>query len=113
MARLKIVIVEDDAEILARFAALVEAHEPFELCAAVGAPDDYAGEVPVAFVTLNKQGEAKQRATIEAELLVFAMKNVDEKPAKPRSVTVLDVMPLTSVGKVYKPELRRLAVSKN
>ena len=89
---------------------VLAAHPDVELCAAVGAPDDYAGEIPVAFVTLNGQGKARQEADIEAELLVFATENVDEKPAKPRSVTVLDVMPLTNVGKIYKPELRLLAI---
>ena len=86
-------------EVLAR-------HPDVALCAAVGAPDTYAGEVPVAFVTLNNSG-----AVTEAELLAFAAENVNEIPAKPKVVTVLDVMPLTNVGKIYKPELRRLAAA--
>ena len=84
----------------------IAAHPDVELCAAVGAPDAYAGEVPVAFVTLNKQGGAS-----EAELLAFATEHVAEIPARPKTVTILDKMPLTNVGKIFKPELRRLATA--
>ncbi|MGA8391714.1 MAG: acyl-CoA synthetase, partial [Burkholderiaceae bacterium] len=45
----------------------------------------------------------------EAELLAFTAERVDEAPAKPRSVTLLEHMPVTNVGKIYKPELRTLA----
>jgi fatty-acyl-CoA synthase len=36
---------------------------------------------------------------------------VDEGPAKPKSITVLAAMPVTNVGKIYKPELRTLATA--
>jgi fatty-acyl-CoA synthase len=36
---------------------------------------------------------------------------VDEGPAKPKSITVLNAMPVTNVGKIYKPELRTLATA--
>jgi fatty-acyl-CoA synthase len=36
---------------------------------------------------------------------------VDEGPAKPKSITVLSAMPVTNVGKIYKPELRTLATA--
>jgi fatty-acyl-CoA synthase len=80
------------------------AHPAVQLCAAVGAPDPYAGELPVAFVTLIPGATAS-----EAELLAFAAERVDEPPAKPKAVTILDKMPMTNVGKIYKPELRQLA----
>jgi fatty-acyl-CoA synthase len=80
------------------------AHPAVALCAAVGAPDAYAGELPVAFVTL-KPGSP----VTEAELLAFTAERVDEGPAKPKSITVLNTMPVTNVGKIYKPELRTLA----
>jgi len=82
----------------------IAAHPDVGLCAAVGAPDDYAGEIPVAFVTLNKIS-----SVTETELLAFASEHVAEIPARPKSVTILETMPLTNVGKIYKPELRRLA----
>lgn len=80
------------------------AHPAVQLCAAVGAPDAYAGELPVAFATLRPGA----RAT-EAELLEFTAQRVDEAPAKPRRVTILPALPTTNVGKIYKPELRVLA----
>ncbi|HSY27574.1 MAG TPA: acyl-CoA synthetase, partial [Burkholderiaceae bacterium] len=45
----------------------------------------------------------------EAELLEFAAQRVDEGPAKPKAVTIIDAMPMTNVGKLYKPALRLLA----
>ncbi|KWT83546.1 MULTISPECIES: acyl-CoA synthetase [unclassified Variovorax] len=80
------------------------AHPAVQLCAAVGAPDAYAGELPVAFATLVPGATAS-----EAELLAFTAARVDEAPAKPRSVVVIDQMPVTNVGKIFKPDLRALA----
>jgi fatty-acyl-CoA synthase len=80
------------------------AHPAVQHCAAVGAPDAYAGELPVVFVTLAPGAMAS-----EAELLEFVRDRVDEPPARPKSVTVLQTMPMTLVGKIYKPELRQLA----
>jgi fatty-acyl-CoA synthase len=82
------------------------AHPAVALCAAVGAPDAYAGELPVAFATLKPGSQVT-----EAELLAFTAERVDEGPAKPKSITVLNVMPVTNVGKIYKPELRTLATA--
>ena len=80
------------------------AHPAVQLCAAVGAPDAYAGELPVAFATL-----VPGAAATEAELLDFAAARVDEAPAKPKAVVVIEHMPMTNVGKIFKPELRAMA----
>jgi fatty-acyl-CoA synthase len=82
------------------------AHPDVELCAAVGAPDAYAGELPVAFATLKAGARVS-----EDELLAFTAERVDEGPAKPKSITILERMPVTNVGKIYKPELRTLATA--
>jgi len=82
------------------------AHPAVALCAAVGAPDAYAGELPVAFASLKPGSDVT-----EAELLAFTAERVDEGPAKPKSITVLSTMPVTNVGKIYKPELRTLATA--
>jgi len=82
------------------------AHPAVALCAAVGAPDAYAGELPVAFATLKPGSDVS-----EAELLAFTAERVDEGPAKPKSITVLNAIPVTNVGKIYKPELRTLATA--
>lgn len=83
------------------------AHPAVQLCAAVGAPDAYAGELPVVFATLVPGASAT-----EDELLAFTAARVDEAPAKPKSVVVIEHMPMTNVGKIYKPELRAMAASR-
>jgi fatty-acyl-CoA synthase len=82
----------------------LERHPAVKACAAVGAPDPYAGEVPVAFVALHPGARAD-----EADLLAFAAAGVDEAPARPRYVRILDALPTTNVGKVYKPRMRSMA----
>ena len=81
------------------------AHPAVQLCAAVGAPDAYAGELPVVYATLVPGAPA----VTEAELLAFTAERVDEAVARPRWVQVLETMPVTNVGKIYKPELRQRA----
>ena len=82
----------------------VGSHPAVQFAAAVGAPDAYAGELPVVFAVL-KEG---QQATPE-ELMAHAATRVDEPPARPKRVFVIEAMPMTNVGKIYKPELRAMA----
>ncbi len=80
-------------------------HPAVALCAVVGEPDAYAGELPVAFVTL------KPGANINAtELLAAVAPQVYERPAAPKRVTVIEAMPMTAIGKIYKPALRLRAI---
>ena len=81
-------------EVLAR-------HPAVALCAAVGRPDEHAGEVPVAYVQL-RPGFACQ----DKELLDFAAQHIGERAAVPKSVTILSAIPLTDVGKIFKVPLR-------
>lgn len=77
------------------------AHPAVALCAVVGEPDAYAGELPVAFVTL------KPGIQIAADALLAAVAPlVYERPAVPKRVKVLDAMPMTAIGKIFKPALR-------
>jgi fatty-acyl-CoA synthase len=76
-------------------------HPDVQLAAAVGRPDAHAGEVPVAYVQL-KPGA---RAT-EAELLSFVKEHIGERAALPRAMRIVAAMPLTGVGKIFKPELK-------
>ena len=76
-------------------------HPAVELAAAVGQLDAYAGELPVAFVALSAG------ASVESgELEDLARKNITERAAVPVRVEILDQMPVTSVGKIFKPALR-------
>ncbi|HEX7827763.1 MAG TPA: AMP-binding protein, partial [Mycobacterium sp.] len=77
------------------------AHPDVTGAAAVGRPDVRAGEVPVAYVV------AVPGTTVtNDELLAWASKNVGERAAAPKSVTIVDALPITAVGKPYKLGLR-------
>lgn len=78
-------------------------HPAVELAAAVGRPDPYAGELPVVYVQLRAGA-----AAAEAELLAFAEAQVGERAARPKAVRVLDRLPQTAVGKIFKPTLREM-----
>jgi fatty-acyl-CoA synthase len=77
------------------------AHPAVTAAQAVGRPDAHAGEVPVAFVTLTPGAST----TLE-ELRAWASDRVPEQAAAPKAVTVLPTLPVTSVGKPFKPALR-------
>ncbi len=80
--------------------------------AAVGEPDEYAGELPVAFVTL-KPGSALAALPADeaaAALLREITPMIAERPAVPKRLTLIAAMPMTAIGKVYKPALRLLAL---
>ncbi|RJX70756.1 acyl-CoA synthetase [Tsuneonella suprasediminis] len=80
--------------------ALID-HPSVAAVAAVGKPDAYAGELPVAFV-VTAPGET----IVEEDLLAFARERVSERPAAPSDIYFVDALPMTAVGKVYKPALR-------
>jgi fatty-acyl-CoA synthase len=77
------------------------AHPAVTAAQAVGRPDAHAGEVPVAFVSL-----AVGATVTSAELRAWAADRVPEQAAAPKAVTVLEALPVTHVGKPFKPALR-------
>jgi fatty-acyl-CoA synthase len=82
-------------------------HPAVSLAAAVGQPDEHAGELPVAYVTL------KPGATAQAdELLAAARELVPERAAVPVRIDVLERMPLTPIGKLAKADLRVRAATR-
>jgi fatty-acyl-CoA synthase len=76
-------------------------HPAVALAAVVGQPDARAGEMPVAFVQLKPGARASA-----AELIEFARERTPERAAVPVDLFFVDPMPLTAVGKVFKPALR-------
>lgn len=83
------------------------AHPAVELAAAVGKPDAYAGELPIAYVTL------KQGMTVSVEeLKTYAAGMISERAAIPKDIIIMEQMPLTDVGKIVKTVLRRDAVKR-
>lgn len=76
-------------------------HPAVALAAVVGQPDAYAGELPVAFVQLKPGQQIDQ-----AELLDYVRERTPERAAVPVHLYFIDAIPLTGVGKVFKPALR-------
>lgn len=81
------------------------AHDQVENAAAVGMPDAYAGELPVAFVSLRKAASVDARALTE-----FLRKRMEDPTAIPKHISIMDTLPVTPVGKIFKPALRRTAI---
>ena len=79
-------------------------HPAVALAAAVGMPDVYAGELPVCFVELLPGANV----SIE-DLHLHAQSAIDERPAWPKLIQTIDNIPLTTVGKIFKPSLRCIA----
>jgi fatty-acyl-CoA synthase len=77
------------------------------LAAAVGRPDAHAGEVPVAYVT-PKPGAKLNLDEIEA----YCRERITERAAMPKQIIIVDPMPVTAVGKIFKPALRYDAIKK-
>lgn len=76
-------------------------HPAVALAAAVGMPDPYAGELPICFIQVHTSDEV----TVE-DLMAHAQNTIDERPAWPKIIKIVDEIPLTSVGKIFKPSLR-------
>jgi fatty-acyl-CoA synthase len=76
-------------------------HPAVEMAALVGEPDAYAGELPVAYVQLKPGAKAEP-----AELIHWAAGHTPERAAVPVQLYIVDSIPLTAVGKVFKPSLR-------
>ncbi|AUG75288.1 acyl-CoA synthetase [Kitasatospora sp. MMS16-BH015] len=106
--------------------ALIEeallSHPAVAEAAAVGRPDPHAGEVPVAFVSLHPSDHpsdhphpyaptATGRPVTPEQLRAWAAAHVPEPAAAPVAVHVLDALPHTEVGKVFKPRLREAAAT--
>jgi fatty-acyl-CoA synthase len=81
-------------------------HPAVQIAAAVGRPDLHAGELPVAYVQL-KPGVC----ATEEELLSFAREQITERAAMPKAIRLVAAMPLTGVGKIFKPELRQREIA--
>ena len=79
-------------------------HPAVALAAVVGQPDAYAGELPVAFVQLKPGVSARA-----PDLLDFIRERSPERAAVPVDLVFIDAIPLTAVGKIFKPTLRHAA----
>lgn len=75
-------------------------HPAVAMAAAVGRPDAHAGEIPVLYVQLRPGAIAT-----EEELMAYARQTVVEKAALPKRIHIVSSLPMTAVGKIFKPAL--------
>ena len=82
-------------------------HEAVALAGAIGQPDAHAGEIPCVYVELVDGATAT-----EAELMAYAKANIHECAAHPKHLEIMDELPKTAVGKIFKPDLRKRAITR-
>lgn len=80
--------------------------EGVKVAAAVGRPDAHAGEVPVAYV------EVSDASLTPEKLMTWAQSRIGERAAIPKEVVIVNQVPLTAVGKIFKPALRWDAIKR-
>lgn len=80
-------------------------HPAVEMACAIGQPDSYAGELPCVYVTINRPVDVET-------LLRFAKNNIAERAAVPTYIEIMPELPVTAVGKIFKPELKRMAIAR-
>ena len=82
-------------------------HPAVSFAGAIGQPDAHAGELPCAFVELI------DGATVTPEELIAHCKtHVKERAAQPKHIKIMDELPKTAVGKIFKPDLRKDAITR-
>jgi len=82
-------------------------HNDVAFAGAIGQPDSFAGELPCVYVELIDGGEA----TVD-DLMEWCKSHIHERAAMPKHLEILDELPKTAVGKVFKPDLRRKAITR-
>ncbi len=75
-------------------------HPAVHMCAVIGMPDEKWGEVGLACVVL------KQDTFVTAKELLAHMENNLARYKVPKSVKIMDVLPISGAGKILKRELR-------
>lgn len=82
-------------------------HPQVAFAGAIGQPDAYAGELPCAYVEL-----VKDATVTEAELMEYAKEHIHERAAHPKYLEIMPELPKTAVGKIFKPDLRKKAITR-
>jgi fatty-acyl-CoA synthase len=83
------------------------AHPAVAFAGAIGQPDAHAGEIPCVYVELVKGATVS-----EEELMEHAKAHVMERAAHPKHLEVMEELPKTAVGKIFKPDLRKMAIKR-
>jgi fatty-acyl-CoA synthase len=82
-------------------------HPAVAFAGAIGQPDAHSGETPAVYVELVEGADATPE-----DLLAHARGHISEPAAVPRHLEILEELPKTAVGKVFKPDLRRRAIQR-
>ena len=82
-------------------------HDAVAFAGAIGQPDKHAGEVPCVYVELVDGAEISHE-----DLMAYAKEHIHERAAHPKHLEVLDELPKTAVGKIFKPDLRKSAITR-
>ena len=82
-------------------------HPKVAFVGAIGQPDSFAGELPCAYVELVAGAELSVD-----ELMEHARTHIHERAAVPKYIEIVPELPKTAIGKIFKPELRKLALAR-
>ncbi|MGC1502764.1 MAG: acyl-CoA synthetase [Sulfitobacter sp.] len=82
-------------------------HPAVGFAGAIGQPDTHSGELPCAFVEL-----VDGASVTPDELIAYCKEHVKERAAQPKHIKIMDELPKTAVGKIFKPDLRKDAITR-
>ncbi len=82
-------------------------HDAIGFAGAIGEPNAHSGELPCAFVEL-----VEGASVTPEELVEYCKMHVHERAARPKHITIMDELPKTAVGKIFKPDLRKHAITR-
>lgn len=82
-------------------------HDKVAYAGAIGQPDSRSGELPCAYVELVEGAKVTPE-----ELIEFSRSRIHERAAIPKYIEIMDELPKTAVGKVFKPALRKAAITR-
>ncbi len=90
----------------AEIEAILRGHESVDQVAVVGVPDERLGEVGCAYVVPVAVGADPEREELGRSILSWSRRTMANFKV-PRSVVLVDALPVNASGKVLKRELRR------
>jgi acyl-coenzyme A synthetase/AMP-(fatty) acid ligase len=82
-------------------------HPAVAFAGAIGQPDAFAGELPCVYVELVGGAD-----TTTEDLMTWCREHIHERAAVPKHLEVLDELPKTAMGKIFKPDLRKRAITR-
>ena len=86
---------------------LLSSHSSVAMVGAIGQPDIKLGEVPCAYVEMVSGSELTS-----SDLMQYIKDNSKDKLAVPSYVEIMEELPKTAVGKIFKPSLRKSAITR-